>query len=114
MFESNLLENKMTASRFVSPSLRMAKIKSVQFDYKSPSRAEKVQNEEQLNFNTQTYKLVVRKLPKFHQQIYDDEPAKQSKIIQNISFLREQEKNKEELGQSRLMRNKSNTVIVNN
>ncbi len=39
MFDSKIMENSLAASRFVSPSLRMTKIKSVQFTYKSPSRA---------------------------------------------------------------------------
>jgi hypothetical protein len=38
MLESTILEDGSNSIRFSSPVLRMGKIKSVQFNYKSPSK----------------------------------------------------------------------------
>lgn len=47
----------------------------------------------------------MRKLPKFHNEITQDDPLKNSKIIENINFFREQERKKIELSQSQINTN---------
>ena len=53
-----------------------------------------------MTFNKQAHKLIVRKLPKFREEILENDPLKNSKIIENINFFREQEKRKQGLNDS--------------
>ena len=52
----------------------------------------------------------MRKLPKFHNEITQDDPLKNSKIIENINFFREQERKKIELSQSQINTNEKSKV----
>lgn len=93
------------ASRFSSPTLKIGNIKSWRFIYQSPSRVERRIIVEPLTFRKQAHKLTVRKLPQFHNEIKEDDPLKNSKIIENINFFREQERKKNELTQSQIHSN---------
>lgn len=74
----------------------------MKFIYQSPSRVEQANKEEPLAFSKQAHKLIVRRLPKFHNEITQDDPLKNSKIIENINFFREQERKKLELNESQI------------
>jgi hypothetical protein len=80
----------LSSSRFNSPSLKLGRIRSWKFIYKSPTRVEQGNTEGPLAFNKQAHKLIVRKLPKLHDEIHEDDPLKNSKIIENINYFREQ------------------------
>lgn len=71
---------------------------------------ERVNAEEPLSFNKQAHKLTVRKLPQFHNEITQDDPLKNSKIIENINFFREQERKKVELSESQINTNEKSKV----
>ncbi len=68
----------------------------------SPTRVEQVNTEEPLTFTKQAHKLTVRKLPKFHEEIRENDPLKNSKIVENINFFREQERRKLGLNESQI------------
>jgi hypothetical protein len=93
-------ENFLSASRLKSPVLKLGRVRSWKFVYRSPPRIEQVNNQGLLKFNRQAHKLIVRKLPKFHEEILENDPLKNSKIIENINFFREQEKRKQDLNES--------------
>jgi hypothetical protein len=60
-------ESLLSASRLNSPTLKLGRVRSWKFIYKSPPRIEQPKSEAQLAFNKLAHKLVVRKLPKFHE-----------------------------------------------
>lgn len=74
-------ESFLSASRLKSPALKLGRVRSWKFIYRSPPRIEQINNQGPLTFNRQAHKLIVRKLPKFHDEILENDPLKNSKII---------------------------------